>query len=244
MSVWLPRPEPNGAICGWVSFLFAHRQRMYSSYSEKLFFISSDHDVLVPLFVIACCYSIYTICVYTFVHWKPDPDYNWFKAVVFACCSPLIGSKLGLFFILFILQGSPFLRLQVYWIRMQGTFRAVNGCGNKENCLHAMALALPPISSFLRVVLYSLILVKFKRSMLPGKKLLNAVKQRDKKKRNVFRIAVAILKASALCWGPKIIALLTVLRKILNFWNVHPKVFAMKEEFSPNSMREKRSTFS
>lgn len=68
-------------------------------------------------------------------------------------------------------------------------FRAVNGCGKRafsseDNYLHVMAFAFPLISSFLRVVIYSIILVKFKRSMLLGKELVNAVTQREEKERN------------------------------------------------------------
>ena len=60
--------------------------------------ISYDHDVLV------------TICIYTFLHWKPVPDciVDRFRAVVFTCCSPLIGSKLCLFFIFSILVAVSF----------------------------------------------------------------------------------------------------------------------------------------
>ena len=80
------------------------------------------------------------------------------------------------------------------------------------------------LPSYLRVVLYSIILIKFKRSMLLGKESVNALKQREKKERNVMRMVVAILTGSALCWGPIIIALLVVFRTILNFYNVYPKV--------------------
>ena len=82
------------------------------------------------------------------------------------------------------------------------------------------------LPSYLRVVLYSIILAKFKRSMLLGKE---SVTERcettgEKKRRNVMRIVVAILTGPALCWGPKIITLLVVFGTIVNFWNVYPKV--------------------
>ena len=91
------------------------------------------------------------------------------------------------------------------------------------------------IPSWLRVVLYSVILVKFKRSMLLAKESLNAVKQRKKKERNVIRMVVAILTGSALCWG----------RKLLPYWLSSEKFKVAGKLRRKNSlkMRGKHSTF-
>ena len=65
---------------------------------------------------------------------------------------------------------------------MQETFRAVNGYGNKgfSKIIIFMLWLLfsrQSLPSYLRVVLYSIILAKFKRSMLLGKESVNAVSE-------------------------------------------------------------------
>ena len=71
---------------------------------------------------------------------------------------------------------------------MQETFRAVNEYGTKgfSKIIIFMLWLLfsrQYLPSYLRVVLYSIILVKFKRSMLLAKESVNAVKQREKKEK-------------------------------------------------------------
>ena len=65
-----------------------------------------------------------------------------------------------------------------------------------------MPFVLMAVSFASIVILYSLILFKLKSQKTPGEQSVNAVKQREKRKRNVLRMAVAIVTGFVVCWGP------------------------------------------
>ena len=141
-----------------------------------------------------------------------------FGAVVFPFRRPLIGSKLCPFFIFtswvaLIALSSPIffgyksveytgrLNCELMWKRR---FFA-------DNYVHSMPFVLMAISFALTLILYSIILFKLKSQKTPGEQSVNAVTQREKRERNVLRMAVAIVTGFALCWGPSnIIALMLV----------------------------------
>jgi len=51
------------------------------------------------------------------------------------------------------------------------------------------------------IILYCVILFKLKSQKPPGEQSVNAVKQRERRERNVHRMAVAIVTGFVLCWG-------------------------------------------
>ena len=139
-----------------------------------------------------------------------------FGAVIFPFRHPLFGSKLCPFFILttwvaaIALSSATFYKSVEYtgkfnceWV-WQYTFLA-------DSYLRAIPFVFMTVSFALIVILYSLILFKLKSQKPPGEQSVNAVTQRERRQRNVLRIAVAIVTGFVLCWGPSnIIALLTV----------------------------------
>ena len=139
-----------------------------------------------------------------------------FGAVVFPFRRPLFGSKLCPFFILttwvaaIALSSSTFYKAVEYtgkfsceWV-WQYTFVA-------DNYIRAVPFVFMAVSFALIVILYSLILFKLKSQKTPGEQSVNIVTQRERRQRNVLRMAVAIVTGFVVCWGPSnIIALLTV----------------------------------
>ena len=140
-----------------------------------------------------------------------------FKAVVFPFRRPLISSKLCLFFILTTWVAASALSSRIFL-----GYKSVEYTGKFQNCewewkrnfsadkyLQAMPFILMALSFALIVILYSLILFKLKSQKTPGEQSVNAVRQREKRERNVLRMAVAIVTGFVVCWGPSnIIALL------------------------------------
>ena len=139
-----------------------------------------------------------------------------FGAVVFPFRRPLIGSKLCPLVILstwvaLIVLSSPIffgyksveytveLTCELMWKRRFFS----------DNYLYYMPFVLVAIAFTLIIILYSLILFKLKSQKPPGEQSVNAVRQREKREKNVLRMAVAIVTGFFLCWGPSnIIALL------------------------------------
>ncbi|XP_020628079.1 neuromedin-U receptor 2-like [Orbicella faveolata] len=142
-----------------------------------------------------------------------------FRAVVFPLRPPLIGSKLSLFFILSTRVAAMALSSPSFYgvksVEYTGKFQNCERLWRKtliaHNYLHAIPFIFLAIAFTLIVFLYSIILFKLKLQKTPGEQTVNAVKQREKRERNVLRMAVAILTGFVLCWAPSNInAFLTV----------------------------------
>ena len=141
-----------------------------------------------------------------------------FGAVAFPLRPPLIGSKLP-FFILTTWVAAIALSSPTFF-----GYNPVEHTGKFQNCawvrkqtffagnyLHAMPFVFVAMSFALIIILYSLILFELKSQKTPGEQSVNAVKQREKRQRNVLKMAVAIVTRFVLCWGPAtIFALLNV----------------------------------
>ena len=133
-----------------------------------------------------------------------------FKAVVFPFRRPLISSKLCLFFILTTWVAASALSSPTIFgyksVEYTGKFQNCNWVWKRsffgDNYLRAMPFVLMTFSFALIVILYSLILFKLKSQKTPGEQSVNAVRQREKRERNVLRMAVAIVTGFAVCWGP------------------------------------------
>ena len=138
-----------------------------------------------------------------------------FGAVVFPFRRPLIGSKLCPLIILstwvaLIVLSSPIffgyksveytvgLNCELMWKRR---FFA-------DNYLQSIPIVLMAIAFTSIIILYSLILFKLKSQKPPGEQSVNAVRQREKREKNVLRMAVAIVTGFFLCWGPSNIIVL------------------------------------
>ena len=139
-----------------------------------------------------------------------------FGAVVFPFRRPLIGSKLCPFFIFTSWVASIALSSPIFF-----SYKSIEDTGRlncelmwkrrlfEDNYIHSMPFVLMAISFTLILILYSMIIFKLKSQKTPGERSVNAVKQREKRERNVLRMAVAIVTAFVLCWGPSnIIALM------------------------------------
>jgi len=140
-----------------------------------------------------------------------------FGAVVLPLRRPLIGSKLCSFFILTTWVAASALSSPTFFgyksVEYTGKFKICEWVWKRtffaDNYLHAMPFVLMAVSFASIVILYSLILFKLKSQKTPGEQSVNAVKQREKRKRNVLRMAVAIVTGFVVCWGPSnIMALL------------------------------------
>ena len=140
-----------------------------------------------------------------------------FGAVVYPFRRPLIDSKLCLFFIISTWVAASALSSPTIFdhksVEYTGKFQNCNWVWKRsffgDNYLRAMPFVLMTFSFALIVILYSLILFKLKSQKTPGEQSVNAVRQREKRERNVLRMAVAIVTGFVVCWGPSnIIALL------------------------------------
>ena len=133
-----------------------------------------------------------------------------FGAVAFPFRRPLMGSKLCPFFILTSWVAASALSSPTFF-----GYKSVEYTGNSQNCewmwkrsffannyLRGMPFVLMAISFALIVILYSLILFKLKSQKTPGEKSVNAVRKREKRERNVLRMAIAIVTGFVVCWGP------------------------------------------
>ena len=136
-----------------------------------------------------------------------------FGAVVFPFRSPLFHSRLCPFVILgtwvFSLAiKSPFL-FSYKLVEYRGLFscadawnEAVGESSSKEVYYLTLEVLSFHIPTALLVILYFIIVVKLKSKKIPGEQTANAEEQRAKTNRNVFKMSVAIVLASVLCWVP------------------------------------------
>jgi len=140
-----------------------------------------------------------------------------FGAVVFPLRPPLIGSKLCFFCVLTswvaaISMCSPTL-FGYKSVKYTGKFQSCQSVWKQnffaDNYFHFLPFVLVPISFAIIIILYSTILFKLKSQKTPGEQSVGkAVKQREKRQRNVLRMAVAIVTGFVLCWAPATIFVL------------------------------------
>ena len=150
-------------------------------------------------------------------------------AVVFPLRSPLISSKMCPFFILatWIVAAAGY---SPYLIAL----KLVEDADGKQYCkmqwnevsffayyILAGCFVLFYFPIALLIILYSIIVIKLKAQKIPGEQSDNAEKQRNKKNRNVLKMAIAIVVGFVLCWVPgSIIFLLKLFDRDLpcGFW--------------------------
>ena len=138
---------------------------------------------------------------------------NRFGAVVFPLRSPLISSKLCLFFILAswiiaMALASPILfahKLVEYPRRLVCAQRWKEVFGESssfENYFVPMFMIFVLIPLVSIGILYIIIYIKLKSQKTPGEQSVNAGQQRQQRERNVLKMAVAIVVGFAVCWLP------------------------------------------
>ena len=137
-----------------------------------------------------------------------------FGAVVFPFRSPLISSKLCPYFILatWIVSmafHSPYLfftKLVEYEGQLFCGYRWNEFFGSSSyvsNYFLARYIVFFYIPLVFLGVLYSIIFIKLKSAQkIPGEQSANAEQQRERRSRNVLKMAIAIVMGSALCWVP------------------------------------------
>ena len=136
-----------------------------------------------------------------------------FGAVIFPLHSPLISSKLCLFFILAtwivaMAVYSPYLvafKLAVYPGKLLCVLRWNEAFGESltfRNYFLAFSVVFYYIPIVMLAILYSIIVIKLKSQKIPGKQSTNAEQRRAKRDRNVLKMAIAIVLGFVLCWVP------------------------------------------
>ena len=133
-----------------------------------------------------------------------------FGAVVFPLRPPLFGSKLCPFFILGTWVAAMALCSPAFYgvksVQYTGKFQSCEWVWKQsffaDNYFHSLPFVLVAISFAIIIILYSIILFKLKSRKTPGEESVNTVKQREKRQRNVLRMAVAIVTGFVLCWAP------------------------------------------
>ena len=141
-----------------------------------------------------------------------------FGAVVFPLRSPLIGLRLCPFFILATWVVASALSCPTFFSFISVEYTGKFNCELvwkralfEDSYLHAMPFVFMVISLALIIILYCAIVNKLRAQKPPGEQSVHAVKQREKRERNVLRMAVAIVTGFVVCLGPwNIFALLTV----------------------------------
>ena len=136
-----------------------------------------------------------------------------YVAVVFPLRSPFISRKLFPFFILAtwvvaLAFFAPYMIVAKVDEGTQGTvcyfdwYGTFEGSWPIENHYITVYTAFSFIPAVLLVILYSIILIKLKLQAPPGEEMTNATKQRERKNRNVLRMAIAIVLAFFFCTVP------------------------------------------
>ena len=144
-----------------------------------------------------------------------------FGAVIFPLRSPLISSKLCPFFIIAtwivaMASRSPLLfvtKLVEYPEKLACTLQWNEVFG--ESSYYPFTLATTVVIFYIPLVLiailYTVVYSKLKSQTIPGEQSANARQQREKRERNVLKMAIAIVLGFAVCWLPYSIALIPLL---------------------------------
>ena len=135
-----------------------------------------------------------------------------FVAVVVPLRSPLISRKLCLFFIVAtwivaMAVHSPYLvafKLVEYpeRLRCKRLWQEAFGGNTYPIYVLAGAIVLFYTPFVLLVILYSIIMIKVKKQAHPGEQSANAEEQRNRRNRNVLKMAIAIVVVFFICWIP------------------------------------------
>ena len=136
-----------------------------------------------------------------------------FGAVVFPLRSPLIRSKLCPFFILAtwivaVAVNSPYLFAIEIVEYPEGTWCVLEWKKAFEESSSYASFALASYILFiyipvlLLVILYSIIVIKLKTQVHPGKQSANSQQQRDRRNRNVLQMSIAIVTVFVFCCVP------------------------------------------
>ena len=143
-----------------------------------------------------------------------------FVAVIVPLRSPLISRKLCLFFIVAtwivaMAVHSPYLvafKLVEYPepLRCKSLWQEVFGGNTYPNYALAVHVVFFYIPFVFVVVLYSIILIKLKMQAHPGEQSANAEEQRNRRNRNVLKMATAIMVVFFICWIPFSISVIIV----------------------------------
>ena len=145
---------------------------------------------------------------------------NRLGAVVFPLRSPVISSKMCVFFIpatwvIAMAINSPYLfafRLVEYSPGKLMCVRKWNAAFGESSSFANYVLAVLVIFLYtplvLMAVLYSVIIITYKSRTIPGEQSVNAGQQRAERERKVFKMAIAIVLAFAISWLPFSILLL------------------------------------
>ena len=138
-----------------------------------------------------------------------------FGAVVFPLRSPHIRSKLCPFLILAtwivaVVVNSPYLftvELVEYpeetWCDIQWE-KVLGESSSLASFLLAYYILFMYIPVLLLAILYSIIVIKLKTQAHPGEQSVNTQQQRDRRKRNVLQMSIAIVTVFVLCWLPNV----------------------------------------
>ncbi|KAL9968148.1 hypothetical protein ACROYT_G026485 [Oculina patagonica] len=135
-------------------------------------------------------------------------------AVVFPLRSPLISSKLCPFFILAtwivaMAIWSPYLFANKLVEYPEGLMCVVQwnevfgGSSSYADYMLAIFVVFLYTPLVLIAILYTIIYTKLKSQTIPGEQSVNAGEQREKRERNVLKMAIAIVLSSAICWLPQ-----------------------------------------
>ena len=134
-----------------------------------------------------------------------------FGAVVFPLRSPLISSKLCLFFIL----GTWIVAISVASPNISAwkptEYQGQLDCSlrwNEKYYLLAVFVVFFYIPIVILTILYSIIVIKLKSQNIPGEQSAIAELQRAKRNKNVLKMAIAIVLGFVLCWIPWSIGML------------------------------------
>ena len=138
---------------------------------------------------------------------------NRFGAVVFPLRSPLISSKLCPLFIL-----ATWIVAMAAWFPYLFAFKLVEYPGRGtcevkwneafgasssfENYILALTVVFIFTPLVLIAILYIIIYFKLKSQTIPGEQSDNARQQREKRERNVLKMAIAIVLGFTVCWLP------------------------------------------
>ncbi|CAH3185397.1 unnamed protein product [Porites lobata] len=151
-----------------------------------------------------------------------------FGAVVFPLRSPLIRSKLCPFFILatWIVAAavsSRFLFAYELVEYPEGDWcvtkwkKAFEESSSSASFLLAFSILFTYIPVLLLVILYSIIVIKLKTQAHPGEQSANSQQQRDRRKRNVIQLSIAMVTVFVLCSLPVSINALIILYQDTRF---------------------------
>ena len=146
-----------------------------------------------------------------------------FGAVVFPLRSPVISSKLCPFFILATWIVAMATRSPVLFAMKLAEHPGMLTCEEKwneafgesssfENYTLAIIIVFFCTPTVMIAILYTIMYSKLNSQTIPGEQSANARQQREKRERNVLKMAIAIVLGFTLCWLPNSIGSILIFR--------------------------------